>query len=65
LRESANQRTDEYGGSVENRCRFCLQVIDELIKVFGKDKVSLRVSPTGRCNDIFDSDPIKLYSYLL
>ena len=38
--------------------------MDQLIDVFGKGRVGLRISPTGRINDMFDSDPIPLYSYL-
>ena len=40
-------------------------MVDELIKVFGKERTGVRVSPTGRFNDMFDSDPLKLYSYFL
>ena len=65
LRNGTNKRTDEYGGSIENRCRFCLEVMDQLIDVFGKGRVGLRISPTGRVNDMFDSDPIPLYTHLL
>ena len=65
LRDATNQRTDEYGGSAENRCRFPLQVLDVLIEEFGADKVAIRVSPLGRYNDMFDSDPISTYSYLI
>ncbi|CAD8044049.1 unnamed protein product [Paramecium primaurelia] len=64
LRSHSNKRNDLYGGSVENRSRFCLEVIDELIQVFGKGRVGLKVSPLGRYNDMFDEDPIKLYTYL-
>lgn len=65
LRDSSNHRTDEYGGSIENRSRFCLEVMDALISVFGADRVGLRLSPTGRINAMKDSDPIKLLEYLL
>jgi len=34
------------------------------VAVFGKDRVAIRVSPTDRYNDMYDSDPVKLYSYL-
>ena len=64
LRDAVNQRKDEYGGSVENRCRFALEVMDNLIDVFGADKVGIKVTPTGRFNDMFDSDPVALYTYL-
>lgn len=39
--------------------------MDQLIDVFGKGRVGLRISPTGRVNDMFDSDPISLYTHLL
>ena len=40
-------------------------VIDELIKVFGNDRVGIKISPLGRYADQFDSDPIALYTYFL
>lgn len=41
-----------------------LEIIDEVIKVVGADRTALRITPSGRFNDIYDSDPIKTYSYL-
>jgi len=64
LRDASNTRKDQYGGSVENRCRFPLQVIDVLVEVFGSDRVGMKVTPVGRYQDMFDSDPIKTYEYL-
>lgn len=46
-----NTRTDEYGGSIENRIRFTLECMDQLIEVFGADRVGLKLSPTGRFVD--------------
>jgi len=65
LRDGVNKRTDKYGGSVENRCRFCLEVIDALISVFGSGRVSARFSPTGRVGDMYDSNPMELMKHLL
>ena len=65
LRDATNKRTDEYGGSVENRARFCLEVIDQLISVFGKGRVGIKLSPVGRFNDMFDSNPLETFTYLL
>ena len=65
LRDASNQRTDEYGGSVEKRCRFPLEVIDILIEVYGAERVGIKVTPVGRFQDMYDSDPIATYSYLL
>eukprot|EP01017_Pseudomicrothorax_dubius_P009099 TRINITY_DN13041_c0_g1_i2.p1 TRINITY_DN13041_c0_g1~~TRINITY_DN13041_c0_g1_i2.p1 ORF type:complete len:368 (-),score=93.93 TRINITY_DN13041_c0_g1_i2:51-1154(-) len=65
LRSGSNKRTDEYGGSVENRCRFPLEVIDQLISVFGADRVGIKISPLGRFNDMYDENPVETFSYLL
>ena len=65
LRSKTNLRTDSYGGSVENRTRFALEVIDEFVNVFGADRVGIKVSPVGRFGDMYDEDPIATYSYLL
>jgi len=65
LKDGVNQRTDEYGGSIENRCRFPLEVMDRLIEVFGAEKVGIKLSPVGRFQDMYDSDPVALYSYFL
>lgn len=64
LRDGANKRTDEYGGSVENRCRFPLMALDALVDVWGPGRVSVRVSPLGSFNDMTDSDPLPLYEHL-
>ncbi|KGK39505.1 hypothetical protein JL09_g1368 [Pichia kudriavzevii] len=45
LQESSNQRTDEYGGSIENRARFMLEVVDAVVAAIGADKVAIRLSP--------------------
>ena len=63
LRSYPNQRTDKYGGSIENRCRFPLEIVDQLISVFGADRVGVKCSPLGRFKDMYDSDPVALYSY--
>lgn len=65
LRDWTNRRTDKWGGSLENRTRLCLAVIDELIAVFGSGRVSIKLSPVGRMWDMADSDPVKIYGYLL
>jgi len=65
LRDGVNQRTDEYGGSIENRCRFPLEIIDILIEVFGAKRVGMKLTPVGRFQDMYDSDPFALYSYFL
>jgi N-ethylmaleimide reductase len=57
LRDGSNQRTDRYGGSVENRARFLLEVIAALVEIWGGQRVGLRLSPNANFNDMHDSDP--------
>lgn len=65
LRDGTNKRKDKYGGSIENRCRFPLMVMDALISVFGANKVGIKLTPVGRFQDMFDSDPESLMKYFL
>ncbi|AQS89134.1 NADH:flavin oxidoreductase [Neoasaia chiangmaiensis NBRC 101099] len=65
LHSRSNHRTDIYGGSIENRARLLLEVTQAAIDVWGKDRVGVRMSPFGTYNDVGDSDPIALYSYVL
>ena len=65
LVDSANQRTDEYGGSIENRARFVLDVMDRLVRVWGEGRAGIRLSPTLAYNSMVDSDPLATFSYLL
>jgi N-ethylmaleimide reductase len=52
IRPNSNQRTDGYGGSIENRARFVLEVVEAAIAAIGKDKVGIRLSPFGVFNDM-------------
>ena len=52
IRPNSNVRTDEYGGPIENRARFVLEVVDAMIAAIGKDKVGIRLSPFGVFNDM-------------
>jgi N-ethylmaleimide reductase len=65
LVESANQRTDEYGGSIENRSRFVLEVMQAMVDGIGENKVAIKLSPSIPFNSIIDSNPTELFSYLL
>ncbi len=65
LQDGSNKRTDQYGGSIENRARLLLEVMDAAISVWGASKVGVRLSPYGTFNDVSDSDPEKLFSYVL
>ena len=61
LRDSTNQRTDQYGGSIENRTRFGLEVVDAVLKVWPATRVGIRIAPVSPANDISDSDPTALF----
>ncbi|ANB15040.1 Oye3p [Sugiyamaella lignohabitans] len=66
LHESTNRRTDEYGGSIENRARFALEVIDALIEAVGAKRVAVRLSPFGEFNNMHPGvSPIPQWSYLI
>jgi N-ethylmaleimide reductase len=65
LEDRTNHRTDEYGGSIENRARLLLEVVDAVIDVWGKARVGVRLSPYGTFLDMGDSDTIALFSYVL
>lgn len=65
LAESANQRTDGYGGSIENRNRFVLEVMDALVKALGNGKVGIRLSPTIYYNSILNADPVAQFAPLI
>lgn len=65
IRPNSNVRTDEYGGSIENRARFVLEVVDATIAAIGKDKVGIRLSPFGVFNDMPDYPAMTSdYTYL-
>ena len=64
LRDGANQRTDAYGGSVENRARFLFEVLTAVTAAIGADRVGLRLSPLNSYNSMIDSDPVGLITYL-
>jgi len=62
IKSGSNHRTDEYGGSVENRLRLPLMIIQAVIDVWGKDKVGVRVGPTGSFNAMHDENPNETFS---
>ncbi|WEP51724.1 alkene reductase [Cronobacter dublinensis subsp. beijingensis] len=64
LKDGANQRTDEYGGSVENRARLLLEVTAAVIDEIGADRTGVRISPVSPANAISCSDPQPQYDYL-
>lgn len=62
LRDGSNQRTDRYGGSVENRMRLLLEIVDAVAGRIGADRIGVRLSPFANRGGIFDRDPYKLFS---
>ncbi|KAF2724601.1 FMN-linked oxidoreductase [Polychaeton citri CBS 116435] len=64
LHESVNNRTDDYGGSVENRCRFIPEVIKAVTSAIGGDKGGIRLSPYNYFQDTRDFDPNKHWEFL-
>ncbi len=64
LQDGSNKRTDIYGGSFENRFRFLRQVTEAMISVWGKDRVGVRLGPSGNFGDMSDQNPEALFTYV-
>jgi 12-oxophytodienoic acid reductase len=64
LKDQVNDRTDKYGGSLENRCRFALEVVQAVVEEIGADKVGIRLSPFANYSDASDSNPEALGLYM-
>ena len=64
LQNGSNQRTDDYGGSVENRARLMLQVTDAVIGVWGAGRVGMHLAPRGDSHSMGDSDPAATFGYV-
>jgi N-ethylmaleimide reductase len=65
LQDGSNVRAHNYGGSIENRAQLLLEVVDAAIVVWGAGRVGVRLSPYGTFNDMKDSNPIALFTYVL
>jgi N-ethylmaleimide reductase len=64
LRDGSNQRSGPYGGPIAHRARLLLEVVDAVVAVWGRDRVGVRISPLNSYNDMKDSDPVALTSYV-
>jgi 2,4-dienoyl-CoA reductase-like NADH-dependent reductase (Old Yellow Enzyme family) len=64
LQDSTNLRTDAYGGSIENRARLMLEVVDACIAVWGADRVGLHLAPRGDAVSMGDSNPLATFGYV-
>ncbi len=65
LRDGINQRTDSYGGSIENRARLLLEVTEAIVKEIGAERTGIRLSPVTPANDAVDSNPQPLFNYVV
>ena len=65
LQSHTNLRTDRYGGSIENRARFLMEITQAVIGVWGANRVGVRLSPYGIANDSGEADPMPLYTHVV
>ncbi|KAJ3281934.1 hypothetical protein HDU79_010377 [Rhizoclosmatium sp. JEL0117] len=65
LNSNINTRTDAYGGSVENRCRFVLELAQAVVDAIGADRVGIRFSPFNKFGGMDDADPVETWSCML
>lgn len=65
LHDGSNTRTDAYGGSIEKRARFLLDVTKAAISVWGSHRVAVRIGPSGSFGDMSDSDPVALFTHVV
>ncbi|SMH53338.1 alkene reductase [Mesorhizobium australicum] len=65
LRSGTNQRTDDYGGSIENRARLLFEVVDAIVAEIGGAKTAIRISPVTPANDAADPDPQPLFEHVV
>jgi N-ethylmaleimide reductase len=64
LCDGSNRRTDAYGGSIANRSRFLLEIVDTVAQAIGADRLGVRLSPYGRYGGISDTDPVALFGFV-
>jgi N-ethylmaleimide reductase len=64
LESGTNQRTDSYGGSIENRARLLFEVVEDLLTVWDRERIGVRLSPGGSFNDMCDANPRETWGYV-
>lgn len=64
LSDGSNRRTDHYGGSIENRARLLLDIVDACVSIWGPGRVGVHLSPRGGVHSVHDSDPQALFTYV-
>lgn len=65
MKDGVNDRTDEYGGSLESRCRFALEIVEAIVDEIGADRVGMRLSPFADYLECWDSNPEALGLYMV
>ena len=65
LKTGSNQRTDAYGGSIENRARLLIEVVHAVCAAIGADRTGVRLSPVTPANDVIDADPQPLFTHVM
>lgn len=65
LQDTCNKRTDRWGGSIDNRCRFHLEVTKALVGVVGAHRTAVRLSPWSDFNDMLMDDPVPTFTHLV
>ncbi|MCC6919240.1 MAG: alkene reductase [Alphaproteobacteria bacterium] len=65
VRDMTNTRTDRYGGSIENRARFMMEIMAELVDVWGPERVAIRLCPIGHAYQAWDSNPEPLFTHIV
>ncbi|KAI8143796.1 hypothetical protein BJV82DRAFT_668239 [Fennellomyces sp. T-0311] len=65
INTSCNKRTDEYGGSIENRARFCLKIVDAVVEAIGEERTAIRFSPWSEFLGMEDETPYETWGYLV
>lgn len=64
LHDQSNKRQDQYGGSIENRCRLLLEIVDACMGVWGAERIGVHISPFNPAHAMIDSNPSALFSYV-
>lgn len=65
LQDGSNHRSDDYGGTIENRARFLFEVVDAMIDAWAADRVGVKISPSNTSYGICDSDPLATFSHAI
>lgn len=65
LRDMTNKRTDRYGGSIENRARFMVEILEKIVGIWGPERTAIRIAPIGHAYNAWDSNPEPLFTYVV